>query len=73
MNDFDRFLEKELRLMLDAVAATRPPVRKAHKTAAPVLALEAPIDNPGLGRAPVEAVTIEPALMIVSVPSATKL
>jgi hypothetical protein len=30
MNDFDRYLETELRLMLDPVVVRRPPARKAQ-------------------------------------------
>ena len=38
MNDFDRYLEIELRLMLDPVVVRRPPTRRGRRQAfAPVL------------------------------------
>ena len=54
MNDFDRFLETQLKGMLDPVVATRPPVR-AERTAATetVLAVDAPELIPAAEAVPV--------------------
>ena len=43
MNDFDRFLELQLRNMLDPVAASRPPDRGGRHERAPILAIESAI------------------------------
>ena len=43
MNDFDRFLETQLRRMLDPVVATLPPTRGRRQEAPePILAVEPP-------------------------------
>ena len=43
MNDFDRFLETQLRRMLDPVVTTRPPTRgRGHRAPDPILAVEPP-------------------------------
>jgi hypothetical protein len=46
MNDFDQFLEIELRHILDPVVATSAPTRRSRRTKArmPILAVEASID-----------------------------
>jgi hypothetical protein len=46
MNDFDRYLETELRVMLNPVVARRPPPRRgrrkeAEQPAAPLVAVDA--------------------------------
>jgi hypothetical protein len=54
MNDFDRFLETQLRRMLDPVVATQPPARgRRQKAPEPILAVEPPEQVP-----PVEAVPV---------------
>jgi hypothetical protein len=66
MNDFDQFLELQLRHMLDPVVATSAPARRSRRTKArrPILAVEAPIDLA------VEAIpVVEP--VAVTVPVAT--
>jgi hypothetical protein len=73
MNDFDRFLEIELREMLDPVAATQPPRRRGHRrTSRPVLAVLAPIaDTPVLfGGAAIEMIPVEPSVAIQIAPGA---
>lgn len=46
MNDYDRFLETQLRRMLDPVVATVPPIRRARRVAIePVLVV---VDPPEL-------------------------
>lgn len=42
MNDFDRFLERKLRRMLDPVVAVAPPRRGRRANAKPVLAVVPP-------------------------------
>jgi len=43
MNDFDRFLETQLRRMLDPVVDTRPPARgRGHRAPEPSLAVKPP-------------------------------
>jgi hypothetical protein len=46
MNDFDQFLELQLRHMLDPVIATSAPTRRSRRTKVrkPILAVEASID-----------------------------
>ncbi|HKV88966.1 MAG TPA: hypothetical protein VJT78_13305 [Candidatus Dormibacteraeota bacterium] len=64
MNDFDRFLEIELRQMLDPVTGTpAPPLRGRRRPAKPLLAvMVAPIELA------VEAVTVlEPAVVPVPI------
>jgi hypothetical protein len=48
MNDFDRFLDLQLRLMLDPVVATPAPPRGSRRPRArqPIRAVEAPIEIP---------------------------
>lgn len=47
MNDFDRYLERQLRRMLDPVVATPAPRRMGPRVAAgrPILTVAAPIDR----------------------------
>ena len=52
MNDFDRFLELQLRNMLDPVAATPPPDRRGRHERAPILAVEPPIGFVPMGIVP---------------------
>jgi hypothetical protein len=62
MNDFDRFLEIELREMLDPVVATQPPRRGGRKNASrPVLTVVAP------------DVSGEPAMVTVPIATAPQL
>jgi hypothetical protein len=69
MNDFDRFLESELRLMLDPVVETpAPPLKGRRKTRTPLLVVvTAPIELAA------EAVTGEPAVVPVPVEPAAAL
>jgi hypothetical protein len=62
MNDFDKFLELQLRAMLDPVVATPPPPRKSRrpKPRRLILAVEAPIEL-----AP-EAIPVETVAVTVS-------
>jgi hypothetical protein len=62
MNDFDRFLEAELRRYLDPVAARRPPARKGRpeRSDRPV-AITRPAEQPAAEALPVRVV-VEPAL-----------
>jgi hypothetical protein len=57
MNDFDRFLEQELRQMLDSVVAAKPPIRgkRLRRSPEPTLALE-PMVEPAPATVPVAAV-----------------
>ena len=63
MNDFDRFLDRQLRRMLDPVVATQAPPRRSRPPEArqPILAVEAPI-----AFAPETMPAVEP--MAVTVP-----
>jgi hypothetical protein len=68
MNDFDRFLESELRHMLDPVVATRPPARKRREEKAPrrpILAVEVPV-TPAIEAIPV----LEPVAVALAIPVA---
>ena len=70
MNDFDSFLERELRLMLDPVVARVPPVRRERQK--PPEAAEPPaVEPPKVDLA--ETVRVEMALMTVPVDSAPQL
>ena len=63
MNDFDRFLERQLRHMLDPVVATPAPSRRLlrKQTRRPMLTVEVPA-----GPAP-EAITVaDPVVVAVS-------
>jgi hypothetical protein len=62
MNDFDRFLEAELKRYLDPVAARRPPARKRRpdRSDRPVT-LTLPAEQPAAEALPVPLV-VEPAL-----------
>jgi hypothetical protein len=54
MNDFDRYLEAQLRRMLDPVVATRPPTRgRGRKAPEPSLAVEPPALVPAVETVPV--------------------
>lgn len=54
MNDFDRFLETQLRRMLDPVVATRPPTRgRRQKAPEPILAVVPPELVPTVEAVPV--------------------
>jgi hypothetical protein len=57
MNDFDRFLERGLRNMLDPVVAVQPPPRKRRAERQPVLAIVPPAAEP----------PVEPAVVTVPV------
>jgi hypothetical protein len=46
MNDFDRFLERDLRRMLDPVAAVQPPPRRQLAERTPVLTVVPPAAEP---------------------------
>jgi len=64
MNDFDRFLDLQLRLMLDPVVATPAPPRRSRRPRArqPIRAVETPIEMPH------EAILIvEPAVVTVPI------
>lgn len=65
MNEFDRYLETNLRRMLDPVVSSRVPVRRARPKSAPrpFLAIEAP-------RLEMAAETIpvgEPAVIVIPI------
>lgn len=65
MNDFDRFLESELRQMLDQVVATRAPRRgRRNMRGRPLLAVLAPI---------VPEARVFPGLEAIAVPVAARL
>ena len=71
MNDFDRYLELELRSMLDPVVATPPPSRKGRlsRPQKPILTIvTAAVEHPADG-IPV----IEPAVVTIPVPAAPTL
>jgi hypothetical protein len=67
MNEFDRFLEVELRLMLDPVVVVQPPARRGlREPRKPVLAvvpptIELPADTAGVVEPMMVAVTVAPA------------
>ena len=64
MNDFDRFLEFQLRRMLDPVAATPPPVRKGrHKRS------REPILSVGIELAAEAIPVVEPVVSVAVVPA----
>ena len=60
MDDFDRFLERQLRNMLDAVVATPAPVRRSRRTGAPqpISAVEAPVVPAASGAAASESISV---------------
>ena len=58
MNDFDRFLETELKLMLDPVVARRPPARGGQREAIT-------LDQPVLSPVPVETTLVVEAIPVV--------
>jgi hypothetical protein len=75
MNDFDRFLEVQLRQMLDPVAMSQPPARRGRleKPQTPILAIA-----PAGAAATVELAAesfpvVEPAVVTVPVASAPQL
>jgi hypothetical protein len=53
MDEFDRFLETQLRRLLDPVAATRPPSRGRRQSEPIVLAVEPPEAIPTVEIVPV--------------------
>jgi hypothetical protein len=63
MNDFDGFLELELKAMLDSVVASRPPVRRGRRKAAKPVILPFAADLLVAEAIPV----IEPAVVILPV------
>jgi hypothetical protein len=65
MNDFDKFLELELRHMLDLVVATTAPARGSHRRRArrPILRVEVAVAELA------EVIPVEPA--VVPIPVAT--
>lgn len=54
MNDFDRYLEKELKLLLDPVASRRPPARRGRSevTGVPQPQLVVVVVTPPAAQAP---------------------
>lgn len=69
MDDFDRYLELQLRQMLDPVAAVRPPRRRGVPEASrPILTVEVQIAE----LAP-EAIPVEPAVVMVPIAPASQL
>ena len=66
MNDFDRYLEIELKDMLDHVVARRPPARKRSKSAAELVVL--PVVADGLAA---EAIPVVEPLVVVALPVAS--
>ncbi len=71
MNDFDRFLEVQLRKMLDPVAMSRPPARggRRERVRKPILAIA-----PAVIELAAETFTaVEPAVVTISVASAPRL
>jgi len=66
MNDFDRYLEAELKVWLDPVAARRPPFRKRRSESAvvsqPSLAVEA---------LAAEAIPVVEPVVVVTLPVAS--
>ena len=69
MNDFDRFLERGLRSMLDPVVVTPPPVRvvRANRAVQPVLTVPAPAGAPDATSA------VEPVALTLPVSAAPQL
>ena len=68
MNDFDRFLELELREMLDPVVAVQPPRRLGLAEASRrILTLEIPVADYAS-----EAVPVEPAAVTVPIAPAAQ-
>lgn len=67
MNDFDRFLDRQLRSMLDPVVATKVPPRWSGRPGVrqQALAREVPIETSALASSPPEAVSV---LELVVVP-----
>jgi hypothetical protein len=63
MNEFDRFLEFELRQMLDPVVTTRAPRRPRRAKDSPLLTIVPPQVDAIVAVEPV-AVTIQPALLL---------
>jgi hypothetical protein len=72
MDDFDRFLDLQLRRMLDPVVATPAPPRRSRppKARKPILAVKASIVTGAFGAAVPEAVpAVEPVMVTVPVAS----
>ena len=63
MNDFDRYLETELRVMLNPVVARRPPARRGRRKKA---------EQPAVPLVPVDALVVQtiPVVVPVTVPVA---
>jgi len=63
MNDFDRYLETELRVMLNPVVARRPPTRRGRRKEA---------EQPTVPFVPVDSLVVEtiPVVVPVTVPVA---
>ena len=69
MKDFDRFLEFELRKMLDPVVGTRPPARKRRekRTRLSILTFEVPVEIRGgiqVAEPAMVTVTVAPAQLL---------
>jgi hypothetical protein len=64
MNDFDRYLEIELKLMLDPVVVRRPPTRKGRKEAPALLVL------PVAEALAVEPIPVAEPALVVTFPAA---
>ena len=69
MNDFDRFLELELKAMLDSVVASRPPARRGRKQTARLVLLPFAADALVAEAIPV----VEPAVVNLPVARARSL
>jgi hypothetical protein len=72
MNDFDKFLDLQLRRMLDRVVATPAPPRGSRRPKARklILAVEASIETGALGAASPQAIpVVEPVVAAVPVAS----
>lgn len=69
MNDFDRYLEIELKDMLDHVVARRPPTRKGrHQPAAELIRLPVAAEGLALEAIPV----VEPVVVALPVARLTR-
>jgi hypothetical protein len=64
MNDFDRFLELELKSMLDPVVARRPPTRRGRDKEAPAPPF------PAVDTLAVEPIPVAEPLVVVTLPVA---
>jgi len=60
MNDFDRLLEMRLRLLLDPVVATRPPMPRGRskRVRKPLLAVVAPFEATRFGGAVAQLIPV---------------